>query len=115
MCLLSFVYYLINGSIDQYITNDTVGVNDNPGLGRIRLPRTIDRLAAVSIAAHRGGALTHTHKQDQPETVGSASSRSAHPPYPLPNNCTIRPFHPSQHSSQEPGKDLPDCQDERPG
>lgn len=40
-----FVYHLINGPIDQYITNDTEGVNDKPGLGQINLPRKIDRLA----------------------------------------------------------------------
>lgn len=60
MYLLSFIYHPINGSIDQYITNDTVGVNDNLGLGWIRLPRKINRLAAQMRA----------YTQDQPETVG---------------------------------------------
>lgn len=59
MCLLSFVYHLIDGSIDQYITNDTAGVNDKPGLGRISPPRKIDQLAASLCRSTL--VLTHTH------------------------------------------------------
>lgn len=92
MCLLSFVYHLINGSIDQYITNDTVGVNDNPGLGRIRLPRN-DRSISGSLRCSTPQRGAHAHVR-----LGSAGDAGAvHLPHPLPNNCTITPFHPSQH------------------
>lgn len=53
MCLLSVVYHPVNWSIAQYITNDTVGVNDSLGLGRIMLPRKINQLAAVFAAVRR--------------------------------------------------------------
>lgn len=90
MCLLSFVYRPIDGSINQYITNDTVGVNDNPGLGRIMLPRK-DR--SISAAVKR-----RTSRQrcaggiSRWSTLGAPSTAPTRPPHPAPNNRVRNTF-----------------------
>lgn len=93
MCLLSFVYRPIDGSINQYITNDTVGVNDNPGLGRIMLPRKDRSIsAAVKRRTSRQRCTKISLSRGGRSTLGAPSTAPTRPPHPAPNNRVRNTF-----------------------
>lgn len=103
MCLLSFVYHLINGSIDQYITNDTAGVNDNLGLVRISLLQKIDRLAAsLRYSTPQTCAGAHTHAG-----AGADHPGRNHPPPKRLYHNTLSSL--PAHTLRGPGKICPNA------